>query len=199
MSRTGFVRRLRQQPSGSAGFSLLEMLVIIAVIGIVVAVGIPNMLVLFRQARLTAAANQVAGLVQQTRLRAIRDRQTYTVGVSGATIVGRGVLDAGLTGTNQITLDFVDEGLAVFPPGPTGETSPANCLGAYDGNSATYDSLGVASGTLAVCVSDGLGNVLQVALDFPNGQPKVRKYVPGTNTFVEKTSAATAGSTWDWY
>jgi len=189
---------------------MIEMLVVITVLGIAAVVVIPNFLQLVRQARLTSAANQIASLVQQTRMRAIRDRQEYAVGIDGAKIVGRGLLDSGVVGDDRLEIEFEDDRMAVFPPGPPGESSTADCLarapaaGVYDDDNVTYDSLGLASKTLAVCISDGRGNVLQVALEFPNGQPKVKKFLPagaapGAEGFYENVSAATTGSTWTWY
>ncbi len=216
MSPTGFHPRPRPRrwPSGgSQGFSLLEMLIVVGVLGLVAAIFVPNFLSLLRQIRLTSAANRISSLVQQTRVRAIKDGASYTVGVSGAEVVGRGLLNSGLDTTNDISIELSDlNDVAIFPPGPPGETSPADCLDNYNpavanyaGDSVTYDSLGVASGTLAICVSDAFGNVLQIALDNPRmGQPKIRKYLPAVDSpagegFFENLSAATAGTTWTWY
>lgn len=187
---------------GSSGFSVLEALLVLAVIGVIAAVGVPSLLNQLQRLRLESAANDVANLIRQTRLRAIRDRAQYTVGVVGGTkVAGEGVIDS-------VELDFVDSNAQVY----TG----ADCQSKYvavDGNSGawggftiTYDSDGTATDTGAICVYDGGENILQILLPFEAGQPKIRKFLKtadapgvGGEGFYERTSAATAGATWTWY
>ncbi len=202
MSRRVYARR---PASTSHGFSVLELLVTMGVLLIVAVLGIPSLLGQLSKIRLESAANEVANLIRQTRLRAIRDNQQYTVEVDGDNVVGETVL--GSTEQDRVELEFNNPPVALYPGG-----SIATCQNRYDGSadpwggtSIVYISTGVAQDTGAICVWDGGENILQVVIEFPAGQPKVRKFLKtgdsetGAEGFFEKTSAATAGSAWTWY
>ncbi len=53
------------------GFSLVEMLVVIGIIAIMAAVSIPSIIAFMRSYRVNGAAQQVAGAIQEARIRAI--------------------------------------------------------------------------------------------------------------------------------
>ena len=201
MSQSALARR-----STSHGFSVLETLVAVAVLGLVVVIGVPSVLKQISKVRLEAAANDVANLVRQTRLRAIRDRETYTVEVVGDEVHGQNLL--GSTAAAPFEMEFFNPPVELYPNG----AGIADCQRKYDGTgttwdgtSITYDSTGVAAGTAAICVWDGRENILQVVLEFPAGTPIVRKFLktPDSPTaadgFFERTSAATSDFAWTWY
>ena len=209
MSRRDLVRRARLTPrGGSSGFSVLELLVVLGVLGVIAAVGIPSLLSQLNRVRLESAASDVANLMRQTRLRAIRDNKQHSVAVVGNTVVGEGVV-------TTVELELTDPSAMIYPGG-----GPADCQDKYDGSGETwggetivYESNGTASdaggggtaGTGAICLYDGGDNILQVVLDFSAGQPKIRKFLTaadsptGAEGFFERTSAATSGSIWTWY
>ncbi len=194
-------------PDRSSGFSLLEVLVVLAILGIISVLGIPALFNQLNRVRLESAANDVANVMRQTRLRAIRDGGQASVEVMGTSVFGLGVTDV-------IELVLDDQAASIYTA-----VSPADCQDKYDGSGdswggdkITWDSTGVAidaggggtTGTGAVCVSDGGDNVLQVVLAFSAGQPKIRKFLkaadaPGGEGFYERTSAVTTGFTWTWY
>lgn len=203
MSQSALSRR-----SASLGFSVLETLVAVAVIGMVVVIGVPSVLRQMSKVRLEAAANDVANLVRQTRLRAIRDRQSYTVEVvdndelHGQTLIGS-------TEAAPFEMEFYNPPVEIYDDSDAGI---ADCQNKYDGSgetwggtSITYDSTGVAEDTAAICVWDGGENILQVVLEFPAATPTVRKFLKTPDSpaaaegFFEKTSAATSDFTWTWY
>ncbi len=185
---------------------MIEMLVALGVLLVIAAVGIPSLLSQLARVRLESAANDVANLMRQTRLRAIRDNQQYTVEVDGNNVTGETVV--GSTEQSSIELEFTNPPIEIYPGGGI-----ATCGNKYDGtgdtwgdDSIVYDSTGVADATGAICLWDGGENILQVVIVFPAGQPKVRKFlkngdsptVAGSEGFFEKTSAVTA-ATWVWY
>jgi Tfp pilus assembly protein FimT len=62
-----------------AGFSLLEMLIVVAIVIALAAFVIPNLMRGARTWRLRGAGTDFAGLLQQTRLRAVQDNRFYSV------------------------------------------------------------------------------------------------------------------------
>ncbi len=199
-------RRIYSRSLSSRGFSMVEVLVIIGIVGLVAAIGIPGLISQLSKVRLEAAANEVANLVRQTRLRSIRDNATYTVEVNGVNVVGQTLV--GSTAADPFEMEFNNPPIAIYAGGGL-----ADCQDKYDGSgdswggtSITYESTGAAQDTGAICVWDGGENILQVVVDFPAGPPTVRKFLKagdapaaGTAGFYEKTSAATSGTAWAWY
>lgn len=69
------------------GFSLLEMMIVIAISITVTAFSIPSFLKAYYDIRLKSAASNLSGLMQQTRILAARKNAVYSIGyraVSGA-------------------------------------------------------------------------------------------------------------------
>ncbi len=199
------VPRRVERLDGSSGFSLVEALVVVFVVGLTTLAAAPSFTTQLSKLRLESTATDIANLMRQTRLRAIRDNAEYSVSVSGTEIVGMGAV-----GNAQVELSL-EAPVVVYQPGD----GDADCLDKYDGAGGAFDddSLifqgnGCATGTGAICVHDGRGNVLQVVLEFTTSQPKIRKYLaaevsPTTEAgFFEKTSySAEAGTSnaWVWF
>lgn len=60
------------RPTRSAGFTLLELLAVLAVAAIVLGLGLPRLLGATSRLRVSMAAHEVAGVLRLTRLRAVR-------------------------------------------------------------------------------------------------------------------------------
>ena len=78
----------RLRPGRSAGFTLIELIIIVAIVGIIVVVGIPNLLSYQPTYDLRRAANDLYSHMQRARLMAIQnnksvqivfDSQAYTI------------------------------------------------------------------------------------------------------------------------
>jgi type IV fimbrial biogenesis protein FimT len=72
----------RAQP----GFTLLELMVVLAIAGLLLAIGIPSMGDFIRNSRITAAANDVMAALHFTRSEAIKRRQPVTLCTSASAV-----------------------------------------------------------------------------------------------------------------
>src|SRR4029079_18445755 len=63
----------------SAGFSLLELLTVVAIIGTMAAVSVPTLLGAIAHAQLRGASSSLAGLIQSGRMQAVKRNRTLTV------------------------------------------------------------------------------------------------------------------------
>lgn len=70
---------MRTRPAASSGFTLLELMITIAVAGVLAAVAIPNMRDFIRNNRLTAAANDLLRSTQVARSEAIKRQRNVVV------------------------------------------------------------------------------------------------------------------------
>jgi prepilin-type N-terminal cleavage/methylation domain-containing protein len=128
------VRRLRALGSPS-GFTLLEQLLVIALVVVVSAIALPNLFTVNRSYRLSSASSAVVTKVHQARANALkRNRPTWVLidGAAGTVRVitstaGGGTEDVGAidyipsgvsfgTGAAQATLTFDSMGRPLNPP-----------------------------------------------------------------------------------
>jgi prepilin-type N-terminal cleavage/methylation domain-containing protein len=66
------VRRGRSDSRQRRGFTLLETLIVVAIMGIIMAIGIPNLMAIFRRAKLTGMAQETVEVLRRGRYEAIR-------------------------------------------------------------------------------------------------------------------------------
>lgn len=67
-----------KKPCEPTGFSLLELLVTLGILLVVIAIAIPQMQQLIRTVRLRGAGTDYANLLQNARIRAVKDGKYYT-------------------------------------------------------------------------------------------------------------------------
>lgn len=67
-------RRMRER-----GFTMIELMLVLGIIGIMVAVAVPNIMEYLRTARIRAAANDVSAALQEARQKAIARNARYGV------------------------------------------------------------------------------------------------------------------------
>ena len=75
----------RAQP----GFTLLELMVVLAIAGVLMAIGIPAMGDFIRNCRITSAANDVMAALHFTRSEAIKRRMPVTLCTSANAVTER--------------------------------------------------------------------------------------------------------------
>src|ERR1700756_3763468 len=77
--RPVFLQQPRQHRRAEAGFSLLELLAVLGILMVVAAIAIPKMLGITRAVRLRGSGTDYANLLQNARVRAVKDDRFYTV------------------------------------------------------------------------------------------------------------------------
>jgi len=71
-----------KRESGQRGFTLVELMVVVAIIVIIAVVAVPNAVNSIRMLKLNGAVGDYANMLQQARLRAVRDNRTYQVHIA---------------------------------------------------------------------------------------------------------------------
>ncbi|MDX1550396.1 MAG: GspH/FimT family pseudopilin, partial [Lysobacter spongiicola] len=150
--------RGRKWPAGPAGFTLVELMVTIAVAAVLLAIATPSFTAIANSNRLTSTANELVGSFQSARMEAVRlnARTEVCASADGATCGGNDWSQW------LVRVDTNQDG-AVDETVRTGETrAPVQVLasGNIGGNPIAFRSDGRAytaagalmNGTLAVCI-----------------------------------------------
>lgn len=154
------------------GFTLLELMVVLALIGIISVIGYPALLNTINRARHEGAAREVASTLRAARLQSIkRSKETYVEPVvDGNTLYIRAYVELdGIDGLDSATDQLLNEvplGSTIRLGGPPLD-DPAPIDG-FGGNAyATFTSRGSASAEGSIRLQDSRGNYLSVAVNPP--------------------------------
>jgi len=71
--------RDRKIRTAQAGFSMIEVLIVVAIIMIISAMAAPNVITSLRQVKLRGASSSMINIFEQARMRAVRDNKGYMV------------------------------------------------------------------------------------------------------------------------
>ena len=116
----------------AAGFSLLEVLVVLAVLGILLALGIPGYQRWITRTELDRAAGLVATEIQTTRSAARRgDVQTFQTTANGTSVTSRGVNITLPTAKTDAAVELRFQppfGTIQAPSGSASPTTPVNVI-----------------------------------------------------------------------
>lgn len=168
-------RRMRRQ-----GFTLVEMMVVIAILSILLAVALPQFSELIRRNRVATLSNQLLGSVFVARSEAIKrgHRVTACVSANGASCTPGFDWHAGwivFADLNRNAMREESETLiAVYPP-VTGETTitgnlPVSTYISYNpAGRSTLVNGGLQMGTITICNRD-IGNQLVISA---TGRPRL--------------------------
>ncbi|MBW2576380.1 MAG: GspH/FimT family pseudopilin [Deltaproteobacteria bacterium] len=149
-----------------SGFTLIELVVVIAVLGILTAVGVPNFLSWLPKYRLKSAARDLYSNMQLAKMTAIKSNQNCTVTYS--TDPDQYVLSGGLSKT--VVLE--DYGSGVNFDGPGNETFAVTTI--------TFNSRGTSNAGYAYLSNSGNTAYYKVG-PLSSGVIKLQKWVGGTS------------------
>jgi prepilin-type N-terminal cleavage/methylation domain-containing protein len=176
-----------------SGFSLVELLVAIAIMGLILAIGIPFFGTILHRSRVDAVSREFNMSVLSARLQAIKRGQNVGVVVStdSSSSIGayhnavlfldanaNGVLDAGDTVIRTDAL-LPDERRVTLSIDSPDASSPSTAAATTYIVFSPFGSV-ASGGDKGVYVSDLYGNVLQVRVTTPaTGKLAITKLVPG--------------------
>ena len=192
--------------SAEEGFTFIELIVVIALVGIVFAIAVPYFGAVMRRGRVTAEARQILVPLLKARLEAIKRGNNVLVEISTDSSktsyqTALVFVDTSNSGANKNVYDGGDTLIATFPVAPSSDTtleldalnaaSPSTASTTIDFIFTPFGSMDAATTTKAAYVSDLRNNVLQVSVpSTTNGKPALTKQLSGT-TYVAQP--------WTWY
>lgn len=185
-----------EQIKKKAGFTLVELMVAVAIIGIMAAVAAPGFIAWLPNYRLKSAARDVYSALQNARLLAVKENTTVrVVFVDDVTPAnqdsyfiwsdtnGNGVFDPPGEGRGQVNLSGYGSGVAFgFPTVPAGFVNWSGTAVAasitFSGGPppfCTYNSNGT-SGAGTVYLVNGQQHIVYAITTVTSGAAKLRKY-----------------------
>ncbi|HEY7574616.1 MAG TPA: prepilin-type N-terminal cleavage/methylation domain-containing protein [Thermoanaerobaculia bacterium] len=206
---------------GEAGFSLIELLIVIALIALMAVWGVPAFLNTLNRVRVTAAAREIATLMQVARLEAIKrsgqngnlGNEVTAVTYDEATRTFRVDVDDQLETAPDPGAwdpDSTIGGIYVLPKNVTVEAPGGVAEDAVDGwdevavvedqwEGPIFHSDGSARAAGAFRLFDSRGNYLEVRIDFPaTGKIAIQKWFGG-DTDTDWFENGEANHKWQWY
>jgi prepilin-type N-terminal cleavage/methylation domain-containing protein len=90
--------KTQQRAKVQRGFSLIELLVVVAIVMLIAAFAVPNIMQAVYTARLRSTAGELAGLLQQARITATKTNQIYDIKYITTNGVSDAYLDLNLNG-----------------------------------------------------------------------------------------------------
>ncbi len=144
-----------------AGFTLLELIVVIGIIAIMAGIGIPNLITWRNNVKIRGATNNLRGDMELAKMKAIRENayvvvqfasDAYTIFVDD----GEGGATAGdwsRTGDELLVINRQLAGVTI----DLGSTT-------FNNNRTRFDGRGLPGNLGTVVVTDGIGNQRQISL-----------------------------------
>lgn len=169
----------------NAGFTLLELMVVVVLILILAVISVPLVMGQIRRAQVQGAADQTVSLIQRTRLQAIRLNQEQEITAEANEISGAG----GQVSLQGLNIELWTDSLC-YDPDNDGTAD-------YQQGTMVFDSQGKVSAKTAFCVHDSKGNIFQVAVDSLQGTPRIRKFLKAGDS--PTGSAGFFLDSWSWY
>jgi len=188
-----------------AGFSLTELIVVVAIIGAIAAIAVPYMGQVMRRSRVEAETQQIYMPLLRARLEAIKRGGNVIVEYStdsSKTSYQRAVIYQDKSGGTTNVYDSTDTLIAEFPTAPSSDTtiriydtdkaSPSSASQTIEFIFTPFGSMDTTNSTSkSVYVGDTKGNLIQIRVpSSTSGKATMTKHTTGT-TYVS--------SPWQWY
>ena len=194
---------VRSRPARE-GFTTVEMIVVVAIVGMILAIALPYFGAVMRRARLTSEARQIFMPLLKARLEAIKRGNNVNVEISPNTAkesYREAIVYVDTNGNGSYDNVTTDTLIATFPMAPSADptlridsanvASPSTAATTIEFIFTPLGTLASASTTKSTYISDGKGNVLQVAVpSTSNAKATMTKQLTGTNY---------VGQPWKWY
>ena len=194
----------RQERSRPAGFSLTEIIVVIAIIGAITAIAVPYMGQVMRRSRVEAAARQIYMPLLRARLESIKRGSNvlveYSTNASKTSYQTAVVYLDSTTGTAN-AYDNTDTTVATFPTAPSSDStiliddadqaSPATSSQTIEFIFTPFGSMDSANSTSkSIYIKDTSGNVVQI---------RVPTSTNGKAAMTKLLGSSYVSPPWKWY
>lgn len=189
-----------------AGFTLMEMIVVVAVIGILAVISAPAFLSMMNRFKLSATTRELASLMQATRLESIKMNAPAQVNYDPVSNTFFGFVDLDRDGSLSAP-DHILAGRVVIPikvqfwgPGDSSVNS-ANATDGWDDAPVHLGPIFSPDGSVdrvgAFRFKDSNDNFLEVRVETPaTGRIVLKKYFPDDAKFYLNGES---GKKWVWY
>jgi prepilin-type N-terminal cleavage/methylation domain-containing protein len=183
----------RLKDDSCRGFSFVEMLIVIAIMGLILAIGIPYFATVLHRSRVDAVAREIDIAVLSARLQAIKRGSNVgaVVSTDSSSAIGayntmiifidanaNGILDGGETKIRTEPLFPAEHRVTLAIDAPDTSSPSASAATAYI-VFTPFGSVG-AGGDKGIYISDPYGNTLQVSVAAPaSGKVALTKRVSG--------------------
>jgi prepilin-type N-terminal cleavage/methylation domain-containing protein len=109
------------------GFTLLELLIVVAIFMLVTTIAVPNIVMVLSNARMRASITSFSGVLQSTRMLAVKENRTMTTRL---TVAGAGLVAYAKVATDSDPVDVHDSQISMEAPitkvtAPSGPGAPS--------------------------------------------------------------------------
>lgn len=205
--------RLRHPGRADSGFSLVELLIVLALIAILTLIGMPWMLSTLNRAKVVAAAKEASTMMQLARLESIKQGVPTQVQYVAASDSFLAFADNDLSGDFTAGTDRViaqgnrlPKGVYLWGPKDTGPEE-ANAIADWDVAARCVDARpgpifrtdGSCNCAGAFRFRDAYGNFLETRILFPaTSKIAIRKWFGGSDADLQWFENGEAGNQWTW-
>lgn len=175
--------------NNSQGFTMIEIIIILMIIGILSAIAVPSFLAMYNKGKLNNALTQVQGALQEGQREAIRKSQSCTVTLD--TTNNKVTSSCLATGERSLVNYGVAMATNILPP--PGASLPAIPF-SFKGNTTIALSGGANSGTVVLYLSNGSGQKKCLAISNGIGIMRTGNYSGSSSSASDITAGTCATS-----